>query len=75
MLCLSGFELYSRWVPLTNNALPTFHHVQLPLSLSHNSVPLVQVAPPEIALHVLKKQYTFPLVTTSHYFLSVQHCK
>ena len=20
MLCLSGFELYSRWVPLTHNA-------------------------------------------------------
>ena len=23
MLCLSGFELYSRWVPLTVKQLPT----------------------------------------------------
>ena len=25
MLCLSGFELYSRWVPLENSSMPLIH--------------------------------------------------
>ena len=37
MLCLSGFELYSRWVPLRHEFVLGFSHLLMTKSLHSNA--------------------------------------